>query len=142
MGRKRSKKSGGSFCFEGDIKQYALENEFYRRVVFTGSHSQLVVMNIRKGEQTETESQDADTIVFIVKGKGKSILERRSRDIGKHDLVLVPKGKVHSLLNSAHRSLKVIAVCAPPVFAEGEIQNTRDELSPEKKRALERAWEQ
>jgi len=142
MAHKMSKKSAASFWFEGDIKQCALGNELYRRVVFTGSHSQLVVMNISKGEKTEEEPKDADAFVFITKGKGKSVLENRSRDVGKHDLVFVPAGKVHSLLNSSHRGLKAIVVYSPPVFAEGEIQKTRDELSPEKKLALERAWEQ
>ena len=142
MAHKKSKKSAATFWFEGDIKKFALENELYRRVVFTGSHSQLVVMNISKGERTEEERKDADALVFITKGKGKSVLEDRSRDVGKHDLLFVPAGKVHSLLNSSHRDLKAIIVYSPPVFAEGEIQKTRDELSPEKKLALERAWEQ
>lgn len=139
---KKKKRTGGSFWFEGDIKQYALKNEFYRKVVFTGSHSQLVLMNIGIGEETETESQHADTIVFIVKGKGKSVLDGRNRDIVKHDLVFVPTGMVHSLLNSGPRDLRAIVVYSPPVFAEGEIQKTRDELSPEKTKELERAWEQ
>lgn len=142
MARKKNKKSSGSFWFEGDIKHSALENQFYRKVVFTGSHSQLVVMNISKGDRTEEEPQDADTIVFIIKGKGKSVLEGRSRDVGKHDLVFVPSGRIHSLLNSKQHDLKIIAVYSPPVFADGEIQKTRDELSREKTLELERAWEQ
>jgi len=142
MTYKKNKKSAGSFWFEGDIKQYALENQSYRKVVFTGSHSQLVVMNIAKGEETEVERKDADALVFITKGKGKSVLEGRSRDIVKHDLIFVPAGKLHNLINSAHRDLKVIVVYSPPVFAEGEIQKTREELSPEKKEQFERAWAQ
>lgn len=142
MAHKRNKKSASSFWFEGDIKRYALENHFYRKVVFTGSYSQLVVMNILKREETEAEPKDADTLVFVTKGKGKSVLEGRLRDIGKHDLVFVPAGKIHTLRNSAHGDLKVIIVYSPPVFADGEIQKTRHELSPEKKEQLERAWAQ
>lgn len=142
MARKKTKKSSSSFWFEGDMKQCALENQFYRKVVFTGSHSQLVVMSILKGEKTEKEPQDADTIVFIIKGKGKSVLEGRSRDVGKHDLVFVPASKTHSLLNVGHHDLKAIVVYSPPVFADSETQKTRDEVSSEKKLALERAWEQ
>jgi len=142
MTHKTNKKSGGSFWFEGDIKQYALENQFYRKVVFTGSYSQLVVMNISKGEETEVERKDADALVFVTKGKGKSVLEGRSRDVVKHDLIFVPTGKQHTLRNPAHRDLKVIVVYSPPVFAEGEIQKTRDVLSPEKEEQLERAWAQ
>jgi mannose-6-phosphate isomerase-like protein (cupin superfamily) len=80
----------GPIQMEVKLKQYALKNELYRKVVFTGSHSQLVAMNILNGEETEKESHHADTIVFVVKGKGKSVLEGRSRDIVKHDLVFVP----------------------------------------------------
>ena len=142
MAHKRDKRSAGSFWFEGDIKKFALENEPYRKVVFTGSNSQLVVMNISKGEETEKERKDADAMVFIIKGQGKSVLGGRSHDVAKHDLVFVPAGRTHSLVNSGHRALKVIVVYSPPVFAEGEIQKTRGELSREKERALERAWEQ
>jgi len=141
MTHKPNKKSA-SFWFEGDIKKFARENELYRKVVFTGSHSQLVVMNISKGGETEKERKDADALVFIIEGKGKSVLEERSHDVVKHDLVFVPTGRTHSLVNSGHRALKVIVVYSPPVFAEGEIQKTRGELSREKERALERAWEQ
>jgi mannose-6-phosphate isomerase-like protein (cupin superfamily) len=142
MAHQRDRKSAGSFWFEGDIKKFALGNELYRKVVFTGSNSQLVVMNISKGEETEKEPMDADAMVFIIKGKGKSVLGERSHDVAKHDLIFVPTGRIHSLVNSGHRALKLIVVYSPPVFAEGEIQKTRDELSHEKELALERAWEQ
>ncbi|HXX15639.1 MAG TPA: cupin domain-containing protein [Candidatus Eremiobacteraceae bacterium] len=142
MAHKRNKKSAGSFWFEGDIKKFALGNGLYRKVVFTGPNSQLVVMNISKGEETEKERKDADAMVFIIKGKGKSVLGGRSHDVAKHDLVFVPAGRTHSLVNSGHRALKVIVVYSPPAFAEGEIQKTRNELSREKELALKRAWEQ
>ncbi len=142
MARKKSEKRSSSFWFEGDIKELALENQSYRRVVFTGSHSQLVVMNLSKGEDAEKEPQDTDTLVFIVQGKGKSIQEGRSRDVFKHDLIFVPANKRHNLRNASHRDLKAIVIYSPPMFADGEIQKTRGEMPPEKARALERAWEQ
>ena len=99
-------------------------------------------MNISKGEETENEQRDADAMAFIIKGKGKSVLEGRSHDVAKHDLVFVPTGRTHSMVNSGQNALKVIVVYSPPVFAEGELQQTRDELSREKEQALKRAWEQ
>jgi hypothetical protein len=81
---KRKKAGMGKFWFEGDLKAFALKNEFFRRVVFTGTHSQLVLMNIPKGEQSESAHLDADRIIFVARGKGKSILDGRKRDIVKH----------------------------------------------------------
>ena len=135
-------KKAGTFWFEGDLKAFALKNEFFRRVIFTGKHSQLAVMNIPKGKQSESERQDADRIVFIVQGKGKSILNGRKRDVAKHDVIFVPEGKVHSLANPFTHDLKVIVVYSPPVFPDGKIHETWKDVLSDKEAAYEHAWEQ
>jgi hypothetical protein len=63
MGNKRATSELGSFWFEGDIKSITLKNSFFRRVIYTGPHSQLALMSIdpdgetgQKNAQTLTES--------------------------------------------------------------------------------------
>jgi mannose-6-phosphate isomerase-like protein (cupin superfamily) len=137
------KKAGtGKFWIEGDLKAFALKNEFFRRVVFTGTHSQLVLMNIPKGERSESGYLDADRIIFIVRGKGKSVLDGRKRDIVRHDVVFVPEGSRHSLVNPTTHDLKVVVVYAPPVFADGKIHATLEDVLAEKESSYRHAWEQ
>lgn len=142
MAHKKNKKSERPFRFEGNIKKCALHNKFFRRVVLTAKYSQLATVNILKGEETLKERQEADIMVFIVKGKGKLKIEGQGRNVVKHDFVFVPAGKVHSLANAGRNDLKAIVVYSPPAFADGTIQKTPREFTAEKQLAYEYAWEQ
>lgn len=142
MAHKKDKKSKSSVGFEVNIKKYALENEFFHRVVFTGKHSQLAAVKLSKGEKTYEGREGADTMVFIVKGKGKLVLSGRGRDISKHDFIFVPEGEAYRLINVGRNDLKAIVVYSPPIVSDGTVQDTPRELTAEKELALERAWEQ
>src|SRR5580704_4974816 len=100
MAHTKENQQGSSFRFEQDIKRITTENCFYRRVLYTGPHSQLVVMSIPPEAETGEERQDeADMMLFIVKGKAESSLNQRARDAGKYDVIFVPAGNLHNLKN-------------------------------------------
>jgi hypothetical protein len=62
-------------------------NACHRRVVHTGPPGQLVLMNIQpEGAAGEEKQEGTDTMLFIVNGKVKAILNERARDAGKYDV--------------------------------------------------------
>ena len=129
--------------FEGDIKRIAIKNSFFRRVVYTGPHSQLALMSISAGDQTgEDKMEESDKILFIVKGKARSVLNGRRRDAAKHDVVFVPAGNRHNLVNSGRRDLKLIVVYSPPVYKDGTIHERSTDALVARNKQFEHAWEQ
>ena len=60
----------------GNIEQDTLANNFFRRVVFTGPKSQLVLMSLLPSEEIGTEIHpDNDQFFRFEKGVGKVIID-------------------------------------------------------------------
>jgi len=132
-----------SFLFSNDIKRLTRENNFYRKVLRTGPHSQLVLMSIPpKGETGEQNEEDTDKLLFIVRGKAESILNKRGRDAGKHDVIFVPAGNLHNLTNTGRHNLKLFAVYSPPLYAENTIHRTLEDALEARRNKFAGAWEQ
>ncbi len=62
-----------------DIKEVAKQNESFRKVLFTATKSQLVVMSLRPGEDIGTEVHQVDQLLYAVKGEGVAITGTRGR---------------------------------------------------------------
>jgi mannose-6-phosphate isomerase-like protein (cupin superfamily) len=143
MEHKRTKKRENSFSFERDIRRITSENLFYRRVVYTGPHSQLVLMSIPPGGETGEEKQkDTDEMLFIVKGKAKSILNKRARDATKYEVIFVPAGNLHNLESSGRHDVKIFVVYSPPLYADGTIHKTPEDSLAARTMQFAYAWEQ
>ena len=143
MSHKRAKKHPSVFWFEGDIKKIVTENMFFRRAVYTGEYSQLMLMSIPKHRESGEEKQEgADKILFIVKGRGKSTLNGRVREIRKHDVIFVPAGNLHNLANAGDADLKLFVVYSPPLYADGMIYKTPEDAMAGAAKQWEHAWEQ
>jgi len=141
MSHKKTNKHPSTFWFEGDIKKMAAENAFFRRTVYTGEHSQLMLMSIPEhGESGEEKQEDADKILFIVKGRAKSILNGRVREAGKRSVIFVPAGNLHNLANAGDDELKLFAVYSPPLYADGTIHKTPQDALEASAQAFAHAW--
>ena len=86
----------------GSIEKQTLKNKYFREVLFTGKHSQLVVMSLKAGEEIGNEvHQNVDQFFRIEKGKFKFVLdngkETHVTKIG--DAVIVPAGTWHNVIN-------------------------------------------
>lgn len=114
--------------FHGNIKQLAKENTNYRKVIYTGTKSQLVLMSIPVGGDIGMEThKDVDQILVIVDGEGKTILNGQESPIAKHDLIFVPAGTEHNFVNTGKEDLKLYTVYAPPNHPDGIIEATKVE---------------
>jgi mannose-6-phosphate isomerase-like protein (cupin superfamily) len=114
--------------FQENIKNAAKRNEAFRRVLSTGKKSQLVLMAIPEGEDIGSEVHPAtDQILFIVDGEGKAVVNGKAFEVGENDVVFVPAGARHNLINSGDEELKLFTVYSPPEHADGTVHETKAE---------------
>jgi mannose-6-phosphate isomerase-like protein (cupin superfamily) len=100
----------------------------FRRVLWTGEHSQLVIMTIPPGgEIGEEVHEDVDQILTFVSGTGKAIVSGSEKNVAQGDLVVVPAGKRHNFLNTGPNPLILYTVYGPPEHADGAVHKTKEE---------------
>jgi mannose-6-phosphate isomerase-like protein (cupin superfamily) len=114
--------------FDQDILARAIANPYFREVLSTGPHSQVVVMSISVGGEIGEEVHDTvDQVLVCVAGEGLAVLEGVRSPVSPGHLVHVPAGTRHNLVNSGATDLKLYTVYAPPQHAIGTIHRTKAE---------------
>lgn len=115
-------------AFNVDIVAAAKANGFFRSVVSTGPHAQVVVMSIPPGgEIGEEVHHDVDQVLVFVEGRGAAILAGEESPVGPDHLVHVPAGMLHNVVNRGSGDLRLYTVYAPPEHAPGTIHKTKAE---------------
>jgi mannose-6-phosphate isomerase-like protein (cupin superfamily) len=99
----------------------------FRRVLWTGKHSQLVIMTIRAGEDIGEEVHHVDQILTFVSGIGEAIVDGERRPVVAGDLVAVPAGTRHNFVNTGPNPLVLYTVYAPAEHADGAVHGTKAE---------------
>ena len=100
----------------------------FRRVLWTGEHSQLVIMTIPPGgEIGEEVHEDVDQILTFVSGTGKAVVSGSEKNVAQGDLVVVPAGHRHNFLNTGPNPLILYTVYGPPEHAEGAVHETKEQ---------------
>jgi mannose-6-phosphate isomerase-like protein (cupin superfamily) len=112
-----------------DIERRTLENEYFREVLFTAPHSQLVVMSLRPGEEIGMETHDdVDQFIRFEAGKGKVVLNGREQAVEDGSAVVIPAGTGHNVVNtSASEALKLYSIYTPPEHPDGTVHRTKAE---------------
>ena len=111
-----------------DISDKAGGNTYFRQVLETGEHTQIVVMSIPAGGEIGEEThKDNDQVLYLVSGEGKAILNGEGKPVGKDDVVLVKAGTRHNFINTGAEDLKIITAYSPPHHPPGTIHKTREE---------------
>lgn len=108
-----------------DVKEEAKENTAFRKVIFTASHSQLVLMSLLPGEEIGTEVHGVDQLLYAVKGEGVAVIGPAKVAFEKGAVFCVPAGTTHNVINTGDHPLKLFTVYAPPQHAEGTIHPTK-----------------
>lgn len=113
----------------GNIEEETIGNDYFRKVIFTGPKSQLVVMALNPGEEIGMEKHaDTDQFIRIEAGEAKIILDGEEH-IAKDDFaIVIPAGTYHNVINaSSDKPLKLYTVYAPPEHAPNTIHTTKAE---------------
>jgi mannose-6-phosphate isomerase-like protein (cupin superfamily) len=115
-------------AFNENIVARALSNRWFREVLATGPHAQVVVMCIPSGGEIGDEVHDGvDQVLVFVEGQGEAILDGVRSTVGPDRLVLVPAGTRHNFLNTGSTDLRLYTIYTPPEHAPGTIHRTKAE---------------
>jgi mannose-6-phosphate isomerase-like protein (cupin superfamily) len=112
-----------------NIEKETKENSFFRRVLFTANHSQLVLMSLKPKEEIGEEVHDnLDQFFRFEEGEGRVIIEGEEFPIGDGFAVVIPAGTKHNVVNtSSETSLKLYTIYSPPNHQDGTIHKTKEE---------------
>jgi mannose-6-phosphate isomerase-like protein (cupin superfamily) len=114
--------------FNEDIVKRAKANSYFREVLATGPHSQVVVMSIPPGGDIGEEVHDAvDQTLVFVGGEGQAILDGEKSAVTVDRLVHVPAGTRHNFVNTGKVDLRFYTIYAPPEHMPGTIHKTKAE---------------
>lgn len=107
------------------VKEVESNNNF-RKVLFTGDKSQLVVMDIPpQGEIGEETHAHVEQTLFFLSGTGKAILDSKETLISAGDVVVVTPGTKHNFINTGVDALKVYTIYAPANHIDGRVHVTK-----------------
>jgi mannose-6-phosphate isomerase-like protein (cupin superfamily) len=122
--------------FVGNIEKATLKNNYFREVLYTGKHAQLVVMCLLPGEEIGNEVHaNVDQFFRIEHGEAKFIFGGKEEHIvHESDAVIVPAGIFHNVINTSKtEQLKLYTVYSPPNHPEGTIHKTKAEAEEAEK---------
>ena len=109
-----------------NVQQMALENNNFRKVLFTNEHSQVVLMSVLPGEDIGREvHKDVDQVLVFVKGAGEALVGKETHAIGVGDMFAVPAGTEHDFTNTGNEALKLFTVYSPPEHPDGVVHVTK-----------------
>jgi mannose-6-phosphate isomerase-like protein (cupin superfamily) len=114
--------------FVENIDKITLENNNFRKVLYTAHHSQLVVMSLQPGEDIGEEVHKLDQFLRIEKGIGKAVLDGTARTIRNGTCIVVPAGTRHNIINTSDKQqLKIYTIYSPPEHRDGVVRKTKAE---------------
>ncbi|MDO8620240.1 MAG: cupin domain-containing protein [bacterium] len=115
-----------SMNYHTNIVEETRENENFRKVLFTGKKSQLVVMSISKGGEVGEETHRfTEQTLFFLSGTGEAELNGKKFAVVAGDVVVVVPGAKHNFRNTGTEPLKLYTVYAPANHIDGRIHTTK-----------------
>lgn len=122
--------------YKENIEKLTLENENFRKVLYTASHSQLVLMSLKPKEEIGMEvHEENDQFFRFEKGEGRVIIDGNKYEVSDGDAVVVPAGAQHNITNiSESNDLKLYTIYSPAHHKDGIARLTKKEAeedSPE-----------
>ncbi|MFA5359520.1 MAG: cupin domain-containing protein [Patescibacteria group bacterium] len=115
--------------FNTNIEKDTLENNNFRKVLYTGKHSQLVLMSLKPKEEIGMEvHEENDQFFRFEKGQGKCIIDGNEYDLKDGSVIVVPAGAEHNIINvSETDDLKLYTIYSPAHHKDGVVRATKAE---------------
>ena len=116
-----------------NIEQDTLENEDYRRVIFTGPNLQLVLMTLQPGDEIGLESHEGhDQFIRVESGEGEAILDGKRHKLEDGVSVVIPSGVEHNVVNTSKTEpLRLYTLYGPPEHPDGTVHRRKSDEPPE-----------
>jgi mannose-6-phosphate isomerase-like protein (cupin superfamily) len=117
--------------YVGNIEKQTLNNNYFRQVLFTAKHAQLVVMCLQRGEEIGDEvHHKVDQFFRIEQGEAKFIFnEKEEYVVHDGEAVIVPAGTFHNVINIGRGRLKLYTIYSPPNHPDGTVHKTKAEAA-------------
>ena len=111
-----------------NIEKRTVENEDFRRVLYTGHNLQLVLMTLKPGEEIGEEvHEDRDQFFRFEKGSGVVLIDGVENSVEEDFGVIVPAGARHNVRNTGTEALRLYTIYAPPEHLDGLVKATKAE---------------
>jgi len=109
------------------LEKETRKNSNFRKVLYTGKNSQLVLMNLKPLEEIGMEvHKDTDQFFRFEKGEGKVVIDGVEHNVKDGDGVIVPAGAKHNVINTSKKlELKLYTIYSPPEHQDGIIRKTK-----------------
>lgn len=120
-----------------NIEERSLENNYFREVLYTAPHSQLVVMTLQVGEDIGQETHDEhDQFIRVEAGQAEAILDGERHALSDGSALVIPAGTAHNVFNtSPDTPLRLYTIYSPPEHPDGTINRTKqDAIEYDRKR--------
>ena len=114
--------------YKGNIEELVGANELFRQVLYTARHSQLVIMNLKPLEEIGMEVHDVDQFFRFESGEGKVTIDGSEYAVGDGDVVIVPEGAQHNIINtSVSLLLKLYTLYSPAHHKDKVVHKTKED---------------
>jgi len=120
--------------FKTNIETDTIANNNFRKVLYTGKHSQLVLMTLQPGEEIGLEvHEDTDQFFRFEAGTGRVVIDETTYDVTDGDAVIVPAGAPHNVINvSDTETLNLYTIYSPAHHKDQTVHATKaDEVEEE-----------
>lgn len=118
----------GKKGFETDIERETLDNDNFRKVLYTGENLQLVLMTLKPGEEIGQEVHNENDQFFRFEaGAGKCIINDYEYDVKDGTGLIIPAGSEHNIINTGSKALQMYTIYSPPHHKEGTLFATKEE---------------
>lgn len=112
--------------YVGNIEKETLENDNFRKVLYTAKNSQLVVMSIPAGEEIGEEVHELDQFIRVEQGTARAVLGSAEHLLEDDYAVVIPAGTRHNVINiSPDKALKLYTIYSPPEHRSGVVHATK-----------------
>ena len=112
--------------FQTNVLEQARKNDAYRRVLFTGARSQLVLMAIPVGGDIGLETHaHVEQLIFIASGQGKAIVNGVETPLSAGAVLVATPLARHNVVNTGSEPLRIYTVYAPPNHLDGRVQASK-----------------
>lgn len=105
--------------FTVDLEKATIENDMFRKVLYTAPGCQLVLMALAPGQDIGEEVHELDQFIRVEAGEGKAVLGGVEHPLRDGSAVVVPRGLTHNVVNTGAEPLKLYTVYAPPEHRDG-----------------------
>jgi mannose-6-phosphate isomerase-like protein (cupin superfamily) len=111
-----------------NIERQTIENEDFRRVLYTGHNLQLVLMTLQPGDEIGEEvHEDIDQFFRIEEGNGIIDIDGVEHRVEDDFAVIVPAGSRHNVRNNGSVPLRLYTIYGPPEHKDGVVQASKAE---------------